>query len=206
MDGDGYGDSQAPGANNSDDCPEEWGNSTMKSRFGCLDTDGDGYHDYLGDDKFPADGTQWEDRDLDSWGDNPDGNDADQCLNTSTAGDRTEQARINFGCADYQSDSDNDGVTDDADACPGTVAGAEVYPSGCKKETQAEPEPEGDWLEFELELEFVTSTRSRCRRKIQARHPYAASASAGPSSVRPRIASSSSTRRMSEDEPALAVP
>ena len=146
MDGDGYGDSQAPGANNSDDCPEEWGNSTMKSRFGCLDTDGDGYHDYLGDDKFPADGTQWEDRDLDSWGDNPDGNDADQCLNTSTAGDRTEQARINFGCADYQSDSDNDGVTDDADACPGTVAGAEVYPSGCKKETQAEPESEDDLI------------------------------------------------------------
>ena len=146
MDGDGYGDSQAPDANNSDDCPEEWGNSTMKSRFGCLDTDGDGYHDYLGDDKFPADGTQWEDRDLDSWGDNPDGNDADQCLNTSTAGDRTEQARINFGCADYQSDSDNDGVTDDADACPGTVAGAEVYPSGCKKETQAEPESEDDLI------------------------------------------------------------
>ena len=51
-DGDGYGDSQAIGANNSDSCPDVWGNSTMKSRLGCLDTDGDGYSDLLGDDKF----------------------------------------------------------------------------------------------------------------------------------------------------------
>ncbi|MBT4066875.1 MAG: hypothetical protein HOE76_06625 [Euryarchaeota archaeon] len=134
MDGDGYGDSQLPTANNSDDCPEEWGNSSMKSRYGCLDSDGDGYHDLLGDDKFPVDGTQWEDKDLDSWGDNPEGTDADQCLNTSTAGDRTAQARVNFGCADYQSDNDGDGIMDDVDACPNTIADAEVYPSGCKKE------------------------------------------------------------------------
>ena len=139
MDGDGYGDSQAIGANNSDSCPDVWGNSTMKSRLGCLDTDGDGYSDLLGDDKFPTEGTQWEDKDLDGWGDNPDGIDADQCLNTSTAGDRTQQARENFGCAEYQSDSDNDGVMDDVDACPGTPAGAEVYPSGCKKEVESEP-------------------------------------------------------------------
>ena len=146
MDGDGYGDSQAPGANNSDDCPEEWGNSSMKSRYGCLDSDGDGYHDFLGDDKFPTDGTQWEDKDLDSWGDNPDGNDPDLCLNTSTAGDRTAQARVNFGCADYQSDTDGDGITDDVDACPNTPAGAEVYPSGCKKEVETDSVEEDDLI------------------------------------------------------------
>jgi hypothetical protein len=134
MDGDGYGDSQAPGANESDDCPEVWGNSTMKSRFGCLDSDGDGYHDFLGDDKFPQESTQWEDKDLDSWGDNPDGVDADQCLNTSAAGDRTAQARVNFGCADYQSDKDGDGVFDDIDACINTEPGAKVSPRGCKIE------------------------------------------------------------------------
>ena len=127
MDGDGYGDSQISGANNSDDCPEEWGNSSMKSRLGCLDSDGDGYHDYLGDDKFPADGTQWEDADLDNWGDNPDGNDPDQCLNTGYAGDSTAQARINFGCSDKQFDSDNDGVNDFWDICPNTNVGADVY-------------------------------------------------------------------------------
>ncbi len=146
MDGDGYGDSQAIGANNSDSCPDVWGNSTMKSRLGCLDTDGDGYSDLLGDDKFPTEGTQWEDKDLDGWGDNPDGIDADQCLNTSTAGDRTQQARENFGCAEYQSDSDNDGVMDDVDACLGTPAGAEVYPSGCKKEVESEPTAEEDLI------------------------------------------------------------
>ena len=146
MDGDGYGDSQAPGANFSDDCPEIWGNSTMKNRYGCLDSDGDGYHDFLGDDKFPSDGTQWEDRDLDSWGDNPDGNDPDQCLNTSTAGDRTAQARANFGCADYQSDSDGDGVFDDVDACMNTEPGVEVYPSGCKREIESSSDEEEDLI------------------------------------------------------------
>ena len=145
-DGDGYGDSQAIGANNSDSCPDVWGNSTMKSRLGCLDSDGDGYSDLLGDDKFPTNPTQWADNDLDSWGDNPDGEDADQCLNTSTAGDRTAQARDNFGCALYQSDSDNDGVMDDIDACPNTPAGAEVYPSGCKKEVEAEPTDDGELI------------------------------------------------------------
>ena len=90
--------------------------------------------------------TQWADNDLDSWGDNPDGVDADQCLNTSTAGDRTAQARDNFGCALYQSDSDNDGVMDDIDACPNTPAGAEVYPSGCKKEVEVEPTDDGELI------------------------------------------------------------
>ena len=111
-----------------------------------LDSDGDGYHDFLGDDKFPSDGTQWEDRDLDSWGDNPDGNDPDQCLNTSTAGDRTAQARANFGCADYQSDSDGDGVFDDVDACMNTEPGVEVYPSGCKREIESSSDEEEDLI------------------------------------------------------------
>ena len=156
MDGDGYGDSQAPDAVNSDDCPELWGNSTMKSRYGCLDSDGDGYHDLLGDDKFPANPTQWEDKDLDDWGDNPGGTDADQCLETSSAGDRIGQARANFGCADYQSDSDNDGVMDDVDACQNTVAGAEVYPSGCKKETQVEPDTDAELIMGMEQTLFIT--------------------------------------------------
>ncbi|MGY8745536.1 MAG: hypothetical protein ACKVG2_03190 [Candidatus Poseidoniales archaeon] len=156
MDGDGYGDSQALDAVNSDDCPEVWGNSSMKSRFGCLDSDGDGYHDLLGDDKFPANPTQWEDKDLDDWGDNPDGTDADLCLETSSAGDRIGQARANFGCADYQSDSDNDGVMDDVDACQNTVAGAEVYPSGCKKETQVEPDTDAELIMGMEQTLFIT--------------------------------------------------
>jgi hypothetical protein len=65
-DGDGYGDNQA--VPNGDECPEEWGNSTNNSRQGCLDSDGDSWADT--DDKFPNDSKQWEDIDLDGWGDN----------------------------------------------------------------------------------------------------------------------------------------
>ena len=128
-DGDGFGDSLS--GNNSDFCPDEFGNSTKKGKLGCIDTDGDGYRD-IGDDKFPTEPTQWDDNDLDGWGDNPDGRDPDQCPGTSTAGDYTAQARANFGCADYESDSDGDGVTDDIDACMNTEPGVPVYPSGCK--------------------------------------------------------------------------
>ena len=149
-DGDGYGDSSAPGANNSDSCPDDWGNSTMNNRLGCLDTDGDGYHDYLGDDAFPTDPTQWKDADLDNWGDNPDGNSPDLCLGTETSGNKTFQARENNGCAYYQLDSDDDGVTDDLDLCPNTEPGADVYPSGCPI-TVEEPKDEDEGLILGME-------------------------------------------------------
>ena len=136
-DGDGFGDNVS--GDNADSCPEVAGNSTEKFRLGCLDTDGDGYSDLLGDDKFIDNPTQWEDSDLDGWGDNPDGEDADQCPGTQINEVYLEEARNNFGCALYQSDTDNDGITDDLDACPNTPAGAEVYPSGCKVEVEAEP-------------------------------------------------------------------
>lgn len=138
-DGDGFGDSQAPGANYSDACPDVWGNSTEKFRYGCLDSDGDGYSDLLGDDAFPENPTQWEDQDKDGWGDNQDGEDADLCLNTTINELYLQEARENFGCALYQSDSDNDGIMDDEDACPNTPAGSDVYPSGCKIEVESEP-------------------------------------------------------------------
>ena len=83
LDGDGYGDN--PDGTQPDSCPTEFGNSTEKSRYGCLDTDGDGYHDGLGDDKFPTDPSQWEDRDLDTWGDNPEGSNPDECPDTDTS-------------------------------------------------------------------------------------------------------------------------
>jgi len=50
-----------------DACPLDSGNSTA-DRFGCLDSDGDGYSD-LGDD-LPYEQTQWSDRDGDGYGDN----------------------------------------------------------------------------------------------------------------------------------------
>ena len=72
-DGDGFGSNQS--GNNADDCPGDSGTST-EDRLGCPDRDGDGYSN--AGDPFPDDSTQWEDRDGDNRGDNPDGNNPDQ--------------------------------------------------------------------------------------------------------------------------------
>ncbi|MGB1490596.1 MAG: hypothetical protein ACPG9O_00800, partial [Candidatus Poseidoniaceae archaeon] len=138
MDGDGFGDNFS--GERPDYCPDIFGKSDKNERYGCLDSDGDGYSDILGDDSFPENPTQWEDADKDGWGDNQTGTDADQCLDTDWQNEVFRlEAENNFGCAAYQSDSDNDGIMDDEDACPNTPAGAEVYPSGCKIEAEAEP-------------------------------------------------------------------
>ena len=94
-DGDGYGDNL--GGTRGDACPDTPGNSTA-DRFGCLDTDGDGWSD-AGDgfpedaeqwsdadgdgyedseDAFPFDPTQWYDTDEDGFGDNRFGSNADR--------------------------------------------------------------------------------------------------------------------------------
>ena len=149
MDGDGYGDNMV--GETPDSCILETGNSTMKfqngqtiSYYGCIDTDGDGYSD--DGDKFPSNPTQWADEDFDDWGDNPNGTDADQCLDTNTDSISIQQAKDNFGCSLSQSDTDGDNVADDLDACPDTPAGVEVYQNGCRKEVEAEPEEESDTI------------------------------------------------------------
>jgi hypothetical protein len=45
---------------------------------------------------------------------------------------------------------------DDVDACQNTVAGAEVYPSGCKKETQVEPDTEAELIMGMEQTLFIT--------------------------------------------------
>jgi WD40 repeat protein len=65
-DNDGYGDNPAP-ANEPDDCPNTWGNST-EDRFGCPDSDGDGWSDM--NDDYPNDRYQWADADEDGYPDN----------------------------------------------------------------------------------------------------------------------------------------
>jgi len=68
-DGDGYGD-QLNGFQG-DACPSVVGNST-EDRFGCIDSDGDGWSD--GGDDLPFNPTQWSDRDGDGFGDNQEEN------------------------------------------------------------------------------------------------------------------------------------
>ena len=66
IDGDGYGDEvDKPGG---DDCPQLFGTSKENNRYGCEDSDGDGWADV--DDEFPNDGEQWQDTDGDGYGDN----------------------------------------------------------------------------------------------------------------------------------------
>jgi hypothetical protein len=123
-DGDGFGDSLI--GFQGDACPITIGTSTQ-DRFGCLDSDNDGWSndgdlfsnnptqwadrdgDGYGDnqstnaslsDEFPADGTQWEDADGDGHGDNPYG----------TQGDW-----FPYDPSRWQ-DSDADGVADEDDA------------------------------------------------------------------------------------------
>ena len=66
-DQDGFGD--LIDGDSPDSCPDVYGNST-EQRFGCLDTDGDGWDDTL--DKFPNDVLDWIDSDGDGVGDNSD--------------------------------------------------------------------------------------------------------------------------------------
>ena len=83
-----------------DDCPDEWGNSTM-SYIGCPDGDGDGYSD--SDDDFPTNSEEWRDSDLDGIGDN-----SDNCP-------------LQFGDSIYPlgcPDDDSDGYSNDVDKFP----------------------------------------------------------------------------------------
>ena len=125
-DGDGYGDSII--GFQGDSCPNTIGTS-IEDRFGCSDTDNDGWSDEgdlfannptqwadrdgdgYGDtqdenatmsDAFPADGTQWNDTDEDGHGDNPFGTQGDWFPNDPTR---------------WQ-DSDQDGIADEDDSFP----------------------------------------------------------------------------------------
>ena len=93
-DGDGF-------ANDIDDCDDVAGNSTFGS-IGCPDQDGDGWQD--SDDTHPNDSSEWNDTDMDGFGDNSD--DCIDLVGNSTKG--------SIGCVD----SDGDGWADQNDEFP----------------------------------------------------------------------------------------
>ena len=103
------------GATNQDACPTQPGSSTEMMIYGCVDRDDDGWSDSL--DAFPSDETQYLDSDGDGYGDNPDGNQADDCPN----GAPTDNSTIDrLGCVDTDGDGYSfDFVTND---------GADEYP------------------------------------------------------------------------------
>ena len=93
-DNDGY-------TNDIDDCNDVAGTSTIGS-IGCPDSDGDGWPD--SDDSHPDDHTEWNDTDMDGYGDN-----SDDCI--TEYGNSTEDL---LGCLD----ADGDGWSDPNDYFP----------------------------------------------------------------------------------------
>ena len=102
-DGDGYGGN--PLGVTPDACPEVPGTSLGTEdggdRYGCSDTDGDGWSDLA--DHFDHEPSQYRDSDGDGWGDNSDGHEGDAC--PMQKGDSFLDRR---GCVD----SDSDGYSD----------------------------------------------------------------------------------------------
>ena len=145
-DGDGWVDGGNDGE--VDDCPNQWGVSTV-DRNGCPDADGDGWSD--DNDPFYLDPTQWSDEDGDGYGDEPGGFQADDCLNWAGT---SNQDGV-FGCADGDgdgwadqidgwdtnpalwSDSDFDGYADqrgdplESDDCPNEYGKSTIFYLGC---------------------------------------------------------------------------
>ncbi len=123
-DGDGFGDNQS--GNEPDSCLDRYG-SSMHDRYGCPDTDGDGYsnadntwlaHPAGFADAFPNEITQWHDVDGDGFGDNlADGAwQPDSCPAT-----HGESYRDRWGCPDM----DGDGASD-----PQPEVGWLAHPTG----------------------------------------------------------------------------
>ncbi|MDP6900080.1 MAG: hypothetical protein QGF94_04515, partial [Candidatus Thalassarchaeaceae archaeon] len=138
-DSDGFGDNPIP-AQNPDDCPVVWGNSTV-DKNGCPDSDGDGHsNDYTYDtntttglrenelgDALPDDPEQWRDRDGDGFGENTVGELWDRCPTQPGA----EAGVLGPGCPLPAGDADADGVIDENDQCPDTPSGELPDIFGC---------------------------------------------------------------------------
>jgi len=132
-DGDGYGDNLQ--GNDPDACPTEWGNSTsayipeisgdgsltltytVTEKFGCIDTDGDGFYDFADD--MPNDARDYIDSDGDEVGASQDYNDSnklvqtveDYCALVSTDVSETCQGVRDADYQEYVSDKISDGKT-----------------------------------------------------------------------------------------------
>jgi len=156
LDGDGVDDTAI------DDCLGVWGNST-NDRQGCIDSDGDGYSDpdggwtvAQGADAFIADSTQWADSDLDGFGNNPAGNNADDCI--SSAGTSTKDRT---GCPDLDGDgfSNPDGIWTTghgADACIAIAGDSTEDRAGCVDfDGDGYSDPDGVWTVGHGADEFI---------------------------------------------------
>ena len=128
FDEDGYGDNNQLGAFEPDSCPFDYGTS-YQNQFGCNDEDNDGWADF--EDDFSREISQWSDYDNDGYGDNPNGNNSDDCLSqggTSTLTVNSSNVLVTLlGCLD----SDGDEIADTGDPCPFLFGNSWVDRFGC---------------------------------------------------------------------------
>lgn len=147
---DGFGDNAS--GNQADACPSIPGNSTL-DRFGCIDSDGDGYSNPdiswgfdMGGDAFPNEPTQWADADGDGYGENPIGLTPDDC---PTVRDTSSIDR--YGCADTDGDGISDPdeswmLSDGADACVSGAGNSSIDRIGCfDGDGDGYSNPTADW-------------------------------------------------------------
>ncbi|MGB1493176.1 MAG: hypothetical protein ACPG8X_07650, partial [Candidatus Poseidoniaceae archaeon] len=154
-DGDGRGDN--PSGTTADVCPSQPGTSVGPSsggdRWGCPDTDGDGWSN-LGD-AFIHEPTQWRDSDGDGYGDEVDGNEADACPTI-----RGTSILDRLGCRDTDGDGWSD-PTDGWDAHP--YGSADAFPTEALQWKDSDGDGFGDVplgaLRDDCPEEFGTSIR-----------------------------------------------
>ena len=134
-DGDGFGENAE--GNEPDACPSEFGNSTV-DRFGCFDSDEDGYSDADsfwttedGADAFSNDPAQWSDYDEDGFGDNAEGTKGDNCPNVFGMSE-IDRSGCPDSDGDYLSNPDVDWTIEmGADSCPDTWGNSTNDRIGC---------------------------------------------------------------------------
>jgi len=126
-----------------DFCPLQEGTATQGGMKGCPDFDSDGWADAA--DAFFQDGTQWSDGDGDGFGDNPSGNNADDCpfFHGNSSADRT-------GCID----SDGDGYSD-PELSWSVAQGADAFVDEPSQWADADGDGYGDNFEG-LNVDFCT--------------------------------------------------
>ena len=125
-DGDSFEDEELGGTIEPyDTCPDEPGSST-EDRFGCTDTDGDGWSDV--NDAFDFEVTQWLDSDRDGFGDSLVGIDGDACPTV-----RGDSQHDRIGCPDTDGDGWSD-MMDDLAPNPWNYSdGADLFPADPEK-------------------------------------------------------------------------
>ena len=155
IDGDGRGDN--PMGTTADVCPDVAGTSVGPSsggdRWGCQDTDGDGWSD-LGD-AFIHEPTQWRDSDGDAFGDRIDGHQGDACPET-----RGTSILDRLGCRD----TDGDGWSDPTESWPAHPFGSgDAFPTESLQWKDSDQDGFGDLplgaLRDDCPDEFGTSKR-----------------------------------------------